>query len=457
MVSSMAPPAMSRTSLQKSIEDGDFSHMSEAEFLHQVHDAFEPELERLKTAYPLPEGGGAKNLEHSPSMLLYGQNYDEINRTMVNCLALRWIINDQYDVFTRGHPGVVKLLRESFHWLRTYFSEHLTSASDVFALISAIVINDLGKDQNLEGDYLKETGKSVEGQNHDMVLFDAAKAGMVPALDRLDPPRRDDLMLGLELGSKFNPAQLSQAENVPGCLEGLLRMREHEHAFAMKYMELLLDVAGAAGHSDPTCAKAMIEPVFQGYKTVNAVSLDIISGNSTLRDGYDKVLSGRGSMLEQKGFQSLSVGIPEQRALLRLMTMGRTADKAQAELFYDAFYSLPSPIREDLVNGMSVDGHNDGTAVLPYYMPAMLAAGLGNVKNEPTAKKREALSSLMVFLMRAYDGTKPEPGSPGVVIEKDLKYAQKTITSEEFRKDPSVLDMLEIPKGEVLIRQQIST
>jgi len=38
------------------------------------------------------------------------------------------------------------------------------------------------------------------------------------------------------------------------------------------------------------------------------------------------------------------------------------------------------------------------------------------------------------------------------VIEINLKYAQETIGSEEFRNDPSILDKLQIPEGKALRR-----
>jgi len=172
-----------------------------------------------------------------------------------------------------------------------------------------------------------------------------------------------------------------------------------------------------------------------------------------LREGYDKVLEGRGNMLQQKGFRGLSVKIPEERALLRLLTMGRTADKEQAELFYKTFYSLPQSTRQELVDGLNVDGYNDGKAILPYYMPAMLSEGLENTKMPSESLKQEALSSLMRFLARVLEGTKPDPGADGVVIERNLMYARDTIASEQFREDPSVLDTIPIPKGEVLRRR----
>lgn len=450
----------SQSSLRETIRHGLFYSLPVPDLLQQINHAFGWELERLKNAYSMSEPGSPPRTngqpwtsKQSPSELLYdGRCYDEVNRTLVGVLALRWIMNDEYDTFVCGQPDDVKLQKDSFDWLRDLFQKGLESPDDLFALVTAMIINDLGKDEKLEEDYFERTGQSVTGMNHDMVLYHAAQEHMIPSLEQLVGSYREDVMLGLELGSELNTGQLAQAENVIGSLEGLVRMRGRERAFGLKFMEQLLDVAGAAGHSDPSCAKKMIEPVFQGFRTVHGVALDIISGKSTLREGYDRVLEARGKMLEEKGFRALSVDKPEERALLRLLTMGRTADKQQAELFYETFYSLPFLTKQDLVDGLNVDGYRDGTAILPYYMPAMLSEGLENTRNSSEEVKKHALTSLMRFLARVVGGTKSQPGLDGVVIERNLKYAQETIGSEEFRYDPSVLDKLDIPEGKALRR-----
>ncbi len=222
-------------------------------------------------------------------------------------------------------------------------------------------------------------------------------------------------------------------------------MRGHRHAFKLKFLELILDVAGAAGHLDARCAKMMIEPVAQAYLTTYEVALDIIEGRSSLREGYDKVLNRRAEMLRDKGYRMLSVKDLQERALLRMLLMSRTADADQAELFSKAYDALPLSIRTRLVNGLNVDGYQDGKAILPYYMPAMFSEALENVAHEPLNAKIEAISSLMRFLTRVLDGTRPMPGKAGKVVERNLMFARATIRSKEFKDDPIVLDKLKIP------------
>lgn len=432
--------------LQQTVFQGIFFDADDAKALRMIADAFVPELERLKNASTASEPGTLGQVQdQSPSCLLFGKEYDEVNRTLVGMLALKWIWNDDYEAFTSSQNKFVRLKPETFKRLRKLFKDGLQEKADLFNLLTSTIINDLGKDPALAEDVSKITGLPVHAINHDMVIYEAAKADIIPCIRRLDPKHKEELFLGLKLGSTLNGGQLAQAENVPGNLEGLLEMRGHRHAFDLKFLELILDVAGAAGHLDARCAKMMIEPVAQAYLTTHEVALDIIEGRSSLREGYDTVLSRRAEMLVEKGFRQLSVQNPEERALLRMLLMSRTADDEQANLFSQAFDALPISIRIKLVNGLNVDGHQDGKAILPYYMPAMFSEALENVSGKPLSAKIDAMSSLMRFLTRVLDGTRPMPGKEGIVVERNLMFARATIKSKEFREDPTVLDQVKIP------------
>jgi hypothetical protein len=472
MMTTQNPP---KSSLQETIEQGYFWEVDDATLLWLVHDAFPAELQRLKSAEAAerqspPKENGVNGLASlpTPSEILYQENFDEVNRTLVGVLALRWIHNDQYDTFTRCQPESVRLQRDSFEWLQELFRRGIRNDRDLFPLVLSMVINDLGKDPNLEEDLYGVKGPSVQGMNHDLILLEAVEMGMVPCLDLLDDTQRWDVMLGLELGSELNAGQLAQAENVPINLEGLIRMRGHEHAFDLKFMEQILDVAGSAGHGDATCAKKLIEPVFQSFKVVHEVALEIIAEKSTLRDGYDKVLTKRGVMLhdEKQWERRLSVHDDSERALLRLLTMGRTADKDQAELFYSAFHDLKHEDMQHLVEGLNIDGNEGEMAVIPYYMPAMLSEVLENTKDESLSNRRDALQSLMRYLGRVlHEESHHGPvitediGTtirPGIVIERNVLRARATINSLDFKNDPTVLDNLEVPKGQIVQRRRTS-
>lgn len=470
----MTAKSQSRCSLQETIRLDKFFSLDEATILLQIADAFEPELERLKSARAVEgtqqQRSAANGLHNnsSPSQILFGVNYDEVNRTLVGILALRWIHNRDYDRFTRGQFSDYRLTEESFDWLCELFATNLHDSDDLFALVLSMIINDLGKDPNLEEDYYHEARRRLPEQNHDSLLLEAARMGMVPCLDYLTPEKRTEVMLGLELGSELNAGQLAQAESVPVNLEGLLTMRGHEHAFELKFMEQILDVAGAQGHLDSSGARNLTEPVFQAFKVVHEVSLDIIAGKSNPRQGYDKVLTKRGNMLSIKGFRRLSVSDREERALLRLLTMGRTVDIEQAELFSKAFHALDQRNKDQLVTGLNVDGNVNETAVLPYYMPAIISTTLENTKDSDEDSKQRALTSLMRYLAKVLGspgndlaGLLPEDTVysgevPGIIIERNMSKAQDVINSAEFKDNPDLLDGLAIPDGQILQRRRTS-
>ena len=433
--------------LQQTVFQGFFFDADDSKALKMIARAFEPELEQLKNASTAsePGTGDGQGQSASPSCQLFDKEYDEVNRTLVGILALKWIWNHDYDAFTSTQNEAVKLKPETFDKIHKLFKDGLQEQADLFNLLTSTIINDLGKDPALAELVSKITGLPPDAVNHDMVIYEAAKAGRITCIDKLDEKHREELFLGLRLGSKLNGAQLAQAENVPGNLEGLLEMRGHRHAFDLKFLELILDVAGAAGHLDARCAKMMIEPVAQAYLTTYEVALDIIEGRSSLREGYDTVLTRRADMLAEKGFRLLSVAEPQDRALLRMLLMSRTANAEQADIFSQAFDALPLSIRTPLVNGLNVDGYQDGKAILPYYMPAMFSEALENVTQEPISLKIEAISSLMRFLARVLDGTRPMAGKKGNVVERNLMFARKTIRSNEFKEDPTSLDKLKIP------------
>ena len=444
---------MKRTlKIQTCIDENSFFQLSDADAVQIFGEAFGPELDRLKNASPTAESTptdteevfGDKNA--SPSQQLYGQDYIEVNRTVLGMLALKWLMvgdHGDYNAFTCQQAPVVKLRPESFEKLRRLFQEGLQDSKDIYALLVAMVVNDLGKDPDLSEDVIAGTGDSK--QNHDMIVYAAAQANMIPLLDDFDAARKADLILGLQFGSGLNAAQLAQAENVPANLKGALLMKGHDKAFSIKYMELLLDVAGADGHLDARGAKAMIEPVFQSFMTTRQVLQDIVAGKCDLRTGYDQVLTHRQKMLEKDGFKTLSVTVPLERALLRLLTMSRTASKHQADQISQAFYSLPNSTQRALVDGLSVDGYNDGTAILPYYIPALFAETIRNTAKSNDKQQVAALGSVMRFLTRVYNGTKPMPGKVGAVVERDLSFAQDIVKSQKFKADPFILDGKAIP------------
>jgi hypothetical protein len=447
------------TTLQSRAQDPvSLLSIPDTEILQLIHDDFSDELDRLKRAYSIRSQNITPLSTLSPSQILYGEDYDEVNRTLVGILALRWIYNNQYATFTTNQPDPVKLSQASFSWLHNLFTSTLTNApttfTDLYALITSMVVNDLGKDPQLACDYHATTDEDIAALNHDMILLKAVNAGLVGCLDRLPADDRADIVRGMELGSEFNFGQLAQAENAPACLASLRAMKGHDRAFRLRFMEQLLDIAGAEGHMDWMGGKKLIEPIFEAYRNVYDVATGIISGRLSLREGYDLILTRRAKLLREKGFRVLDVKDPQDRALMRVLCMGGVAGLETARLYEASWASLESSVRQSLVKSLNVDGSLAEPAVQPTYMPALLAAavdvGEKEAGNQDTRQK--ALQSALRYLSRVMTIAKKPPGPVTVIECSVLEVLKDVVQSSEFRSNPGILDTVAVPESVVAMR-----
>jgi hypothetical protein len=446
--------------LRDLIFKGVFFDISDDALLVQRQEEFAPDLERLANAKFIQGSAPVATSVQSPSQLLYGKDHDEINRTLVGVLALRWIKAGDHERFVGSQENSVKLSAESFQRTQNLFADGVHSHDDLYALVMSLMIDDLGKDPNLARDYEKKTGKSISGLSHGRILSRAVDIGLLSCIQRLPQQQRGDLMLGLRIGAGFNFGQLARAENVPACLEGLKAASGHERAFEMKFMQQILKIAGARGHEDHTCARRLTESIFQAHRLAYEVATNIISGKWSVREGYDGVLMTRAQALRNTEFRPLVVEIPAERALLRLLCMGSAVSKPQAELFVSAFYGLPASMRERLIASLNRDGAVGKPAVHPTHMPAMFALGLSNTLKASEKKRKwwflrsariernakvRALKSLLRYLARVLE-VKELPQEPVTVIERDVMEIKTIIQSSAFKKSPEILDKQSVPK-----------
>jgi hypothetical protein len=188
----------------------------------------------------------------------------------------------------------------------------------------------------------------------------------------------------------------------------------------------------------------MSEPVFQAY--ISALeAFDEFSNGSipSPRACYDRILEMRAKDLQQLGFAFLSPA-DEARALSRLLCMGRVTTNEQANQFKKALDQLPPSAKEDLVNGLSVGGIDDGVAIVPYYAPGLIADALKSTHNTDSTVI-PVLSAFLRFLAMVFGGSKPQPGVAGGMLERDLSFVQGAIKSSGFRDDPTILDNISLP------------
>jgi hypothetical protein len=439
--------------------------MPEDDVLFLIRDEFPKELERLKRAYSVRATGVPRPKSASISERMYsGQNYDEINRTLLGVLVLRWIIENKYESFIQGQKPDLALKRESFDWLHNFYWSKVNTPDDAYALILSMIINDLGKDPYLAEDYTKLTNEDISNVNHDMILLCAIREDMVPALHRLTPSHHEILMDGIRLGAELNFGQLAQAENAPASLAGLRDMRGKDRAFQFRFMEQVLDVSGAKGHEDWTAALVMIEPVFQSYRNVYDVASGIISGDFGLRQGFDLILTRKLALLRKAGYEPyppLDIGEPADRALLRLFCLGNTNSVESAAIFHAAFlggdggeHPLPDSDRQELIYGLNVDGSAEEPAIQPTYAPAMLAKALGNTPGGEFEEKVRACRAMLRYLAKVF--RRKRTITEGVtVVEREVRIVDEVVGGKGFRFEPEVVVGERVPEDQVANRVRV--
>lgn len=411
------------------------------DLLRMVYQEFTNDLDRLKRAYSIRSCPPIAFTTESPSYILYQAEYDEVNRTLVGFLALRWIHLGEYENFVGSQEQDVRLNRESFEWIRKFYKEVIVDADALYTLITSIVINDLGKDPQLATDYQNITGVDIADLNHDAILLKAFTVGLVQSLEKLPVQYKDDLVRGIELGATFNFGQLAQAENVPACLSGLLLMKDSPRCFQLRFMEQVLDISGAAGHMDCTCARKLIQPIFDSYRNVYDACQSVIAGSLKLREGYDLILVRRAQFLHEKGFPLLHVDDFHHRALMRLCCMGNVTTHDKADMFKDTWDSLETSVRDKLIHALNLDGASGEPAVQPTYMPAFLSR-IGD---------KQSLTCAWRYLARLM--TLEEYVDPSVlVIERSVLWVLKQyVETGKFDKDPTVLESIDVPEAVVAL------
>lgn len=430
--------------LQRVIDQGRFAELSDTKAVQLFERAFHEELTGLKDADETVESGvteppGSLENGDTPSRFLYEKDYTEVNRTLVNMLALKWILAGEYDAFTDNQNQEARLTTQSFNDLRRFFKERLQSSHDIYALLVAVVLDDLGKSRGLT-DSVKGS-KSRKLENHSDILTEAVRSGEISLLKTVPDSVSEIIMGSIYVEGELNISQLVQAENVPASLAVIKRSNICQQVLEMRIMVTLLDVAGAAAHSNAKGCLVMTEFVYQGYMAaIHALNAFVSGDISSERECYDQVLSSRAKSLASKGYRLLVTTKAEERAFLRLLCIGRVDNPGQADIFKRAFDSLAKMQKDTLINGLNVDGLDDYPAILPYYAPGLVAEVLRGVGGKEDSVVIEALSTFMRFLSRVFEGPDRCPEPSRNVIECDLAFIQDKIKSSEFKENPSILD-----------------
>lgn len=422
--------------------DNEFLSASDSDALRFLGRQFAPELLRLQNATSTTETDGSATIgdlgpeELTPSSVIYGKDFVEVNRTLVSMLALKWILANDYNTLTTHQEGQ-RLTRQSFDQLRKYFLAHIVDSEDVVALLVATVVGDLGKDSALLHDVIEISGPIHFKPNHDEVAYLAQAVHIIPAVEILNSRDRSDVVAGMRIAGKLNINQLVQAENVPGSILPVVELKHQPRALHLKIIEVLLDVAGAGGHFDSRGAIRLTETVFQKYYSAVRALVDFLEERlTTVEECYNQFLSDTGMNLVKGGFETLSAHNPSDRALLRIMLMARVENIDEAAELKGAFETVPPSEKQCLMDGLNATGTDGSRAVIPYYGPALFA------QVRKLQLRLPAFTSLLRFLAKV---CKPPTDIDVWIVERDLTFAMDTIRSNAFRNDPNKLLDIRLP------------
>lgn len=400
--------------LRSQLEHGLFFQLDQDEMYRCISRAFHKEIRYLKHAYATFYPAGLEPSSDAPSRILFAEGFPEIDRTLNGILALRWIVLNDYESFT-NNQRFHKLTEESFFELRQFFQDSLDDFQDheaMYALIVMQMTNDLGKSTKLVEDLTAIDEDDISADmNHDAVMdrvIDRAE-DLIPSLISLQPDWNKMVKKLIKLSAQYNPAQLIQGECQSIALEALIKKKYDEFELDMKFMELFLDLSGAAGHVNHEGAKAMTEPTYRGMMRAREISIEVASGGMSTEDAYDSILQFRidllGPVSNRIRIDDLSNN--EDYTITRLLSMGRVVGPEDATLYADVFRNLEEEVQVQLIENLVLSqatvvlAHTDEEVdmlygIQPTYFPSLLALVTGEYE-----EKFAMLTALFTFLAEA--------------------------------------------------------
>jgi hypothetical protein len=337
-----------------------------------------------------PEGRATAEKGQSLSEQIFGEKHIEFDRTATGILLIKWILEGNYDAFCRPQNGATKMTRENFNELRSYTRSILKTPEDIDAMITYMVINDLGKIKSIVSEIEKRAG--IHDVDHDNLLLIALERhpDLSPSFARLGSPVQQKMIRGLK--PKFNIGQFIQAENLPASLSGLKGLDKESLDFYL--LHAIADIGGAAGHVNWQGSVVMTNPTYEGFKAGVKAIEGLARGNSEV-EVYNEFLEAKGRAF------NLDIGKKEERAIARLVAMLRISDMAGFIRLKTVFASLPTNAKAILTKELNVNGTNDGFGTLLYYSPALLANAVGGAKNSNISSE-VALEAGLLTLARLY-------------------------------------------------------
>lgn len=342
---------------------------------YQLCDA--PELKWLRggSIHATPEGNDCED--------------KEFKRTWCSVELLNYVLEDNYDAFCECQPDDVRITKESFAEIRKFVKSVLKNADDEEAMEVYLVINDLGK----VGDFVQKIKDEmgIESVDHDVILYEGLNCHpeFSPTFTALSEKYQKLILAGLK--ANFNMGQFVQCENLPANLIPLKDIEKEARDFYM--IHVLFDIAGAAGHVKSNGSLIVNEVYWKRFSWALEAIEAFCRGEMTAKRAYEEYL------IKTMEYFGIYVSLISEASMVigKLCNLIRVTNHDEARQVEKAYYDLPEYTRANLEKEMTASGIDNDTAILLYYLPAMLQNALSYYKK----KDPEHAIELMIARMAA--------------------------------------------------------
>ena len=376
-----------------------------------------------------PENFGTKDDTKTYGQLLF-PNVDhnqlkEFDRTILSVLLYFYIKDNRYEKFVELQSGDNKLTRETFNELRKFMQENFNDPEKERLLLYYMVINDLGKSQQII-DTLKDKG--IENVDHDVLLSYLFQLGMLPTINTFSDENKESLAHVLNNG--INVGQYIQGECVDYSLNSVLNLSSFEKSLMMA--EAMLDIGGVLGHNNNLNGSMILN---QSTADNILTAQEILTKSNDVTKVFDEFLSRKADAMQIKSTN------PELRkAITRICLMMRLYRNEDVQIVEDEIVNNASQY-SFLIHEFNKSGYNNEPAILLYYSPALLSNTNGYFKrNNSQNSLRDSLRICLPFMqnvmMNIRENVKGEENGVITVMLRDAAMIAA--------QDPSQLESLDV-------------
>lgn len=336
-----------------------------------------------------PESYGTKIEKTTYGQLLFkdidSNQLKEFDRTILSVLLYYYIKDNRYDKFVEQQSGDNKLTRETFDKIREFMKSNFNSSEKENLLLYYMVINDLGKSQQVI-DALK--GKGIETVDHDLLLNYLLQFGMLPSLNLFSKECKESLLNVLNNG--INLGQYIQGECVDYSFNKVLNLSQFEKNLMIA--EAMLDIGGVLGHINNQ----------NGSVILNQSTADnILTASYILSTCEDSTKIFDEFLLTKANKMQIKSSNPEiRKTITRLCLMMRLSNSIDIEVVEDEI-SNNIDSYASLIQELNKSGYNNQAAILLYYSPALLSNANGYFKkNNSQNSISDALKCCLPFMQK---------------------------------------------------------